>query len=275
MLFALSSVLALAFFAPCAFAQVQTSGSKSPEPKTNDETYQTIYLINPTSNSGMTEVVNDLRNMLPMVKVYGIPLQNAISIRGTVGDIQLAQKIVSDVDRPTPKKVVDNDRPTQKIVGDTDHPAKTYRITYTITEKDGDKSIDTQRYVIVVLSGEKDFLKQGKRVPVFVGTNDARSAAQNPQVQYVGAQVQYLDVGMIIEATGEPFLDGLKLHTKIEQSSPTGEMSGVGPQDPVLHQSVLDGTWTLELGKPLVLGLLDVQESKRQKEIEVVAELVR
>jgi len=71
------------------------------------------------------------------------------------------------------------------------------------------------------------------------------------------------------------YVDGLRLHSKVEQSSVAEEKSGVGPQDPVLHQTVLEGTSILVQGKPLVLGSLDEQGAMRRREIEVVAELVR
>jgi type II secretory pathway component GspD/PulD (secretin) len=262
MLFAL--MLTMVFIASEVSAQVQPAGSRSAEPKPNAEIYQTIYLNNITLTNESNEVFADLRTMLPKAKVSGVPSQNAISIYGTAEDIEIAQKVIADIDRPK-----------HKINSDTDHPKQTYRLTYTITEMDGDKRIGMQSYTIVAVTGEKDVLKQGNRVPVFVGTNDARSGLQNPQVQYVGAQVQYQDVGINIEATTDSTTDGLKLRSKIEQSSIAGEMSGVGPQDPVLHQTVLDGAWILELNKPLVLGSLDVQGSSHRHEIEVASELVR
>jgi hypothetical protein len=52
------------------------------------------------------------------------------------------------------------------------------------------------------------------------------------------------------------------------------EKSGVGPQDPVVRQNVLNGTSTLALGKPLVLGSIEVPGSTRRQEIEVLAEAV-
>jgi hypothetical protein len=85
--------------------------------------------------------------------------------------------------------------------------------------------------------------------------------------------VQYLDVGLSIEATPSGEADGVKLRSKVEQSSLADEKSSVGQQDPVVRQTLLDGTSTLALGKPLVLGSLDIPGSTRHQEIEVIAEL--
>jgi hypothetical protein len=101
-------------------------------------------------------------------------------------------------------------------------------------------------------------------VPIVTGTTEGASAGQN-------SQVQYLDVGLHIEAS----LEGTRLRTKVEQSRVADEKSGLGAQDPIVRQTVLDGTSSLTQGKPLVLGSLDIPESTRREEIEVVAEAVQ
>ena len=111
-------------------------------------------------------------------------------------------------------------------------------------------------------------LKQGSRVPIVTGSFDSGSSKQNTQVQYV-------DVGLNIDASLEGFNDGVRLHTKMEQSSVADEKSSVAVQDPVIRQTVLEETSMLALGKPLVLGALDVPGTTRHMDVEVVAEAVR
>jgi hypothetical protein len=65
------------------------------------------------------------------------------------------------------------------------------------------------------------------------------------------------------------------LRTKVEQTTVADEKSGVGAQDPIVRQTVLDGASTLSLDKPLVLGSLDILGSTRKQEIAVIAELVK
>jgi type II secretory pathway component GspD/PulD (secretin) len=236
--------LTLALFAPSAVTQAQSIESKPAEAKSVPETYQTIYLHDVTQQNEATEVTTDLRNMIPLARIYFVSAQNAISIYGTAENIQLAQKIVADLDRNR----------------------KTYRLTYTITETDGGKRTGTQSFSLIAASGEKMFFKLGNKVPIVTGTYDAASSNAN-------SQVQYLDVGLSIEATPSGEADGLKLRSKVEQSSLADEKSSVGQQDPVVRQTLLDGTSTLALGKPLVLGSLDIPGSTRHQEIEVIAEL--
>ena len=83
--------LAVMLFAPCVGAQTQPADSKPAEAKPAVESYQTLYLTNLTQQSELTELQTDLRNMLPKARVYALPSQNAISMRGSADDIQLAQ----------------------------------------------------------------------------------------------------------------------------------------------------------------------------------------
>ena len=61
----------------------------------------------------------------------------------------------------------------------------------------------------------------------------------------------------------------------MEQLGVAEQTSGVGAQDPVIRQSSLEGTSFLALGKPLVLGSMDIPGSARHLDVEVVMEAVR
>ena len=215
--------------------------------KPSADSYQTFYLTNLTSRNDANDIQTDLRNMLPQAKLFYVPSQGALSIRSTAEDISLAQKIISDLDR------------NKKI----------YRLTYTITEIDNGRGLAPQHYSIIVASGSKTDLKQGSKVPLVTGSySDTSPASQN-------SQVQYQDIGLEIEASLNTYLDGVRLGTKIAESSVAEEKSGIGVQDPIFRQTTFEGTSTLAPGKPFVLGSLDIPGSTRRQEIEVVAEAVR
>jgi hypothetical protein len=207
--------------------------------------YQTLYLTNLTQQNDANELVTDLRNMLPNAKLYYVPSQSAISLRASAEDIALAQKILSDLDK------------TKKI----------YRLTYTMTERDGGKTIGVQHFSIIVASGSRTDFKQGSRVPVAVNSSSSPGGASS--------EITYLDVGQEIEASLDGYLDGVRLRTKVVQSGIVEDKPGIGTQAPVIRQTTLEGTSTLVQGKPLVLGSLDVPGSTRHQEVEVVSELVR
>jgi hypothetical protein len=233
--------LTLALFTQNAHAQ-QPVNSKS-----GAESYQTLYLTNLTSQNDANDIQTALRNMLPQAKLFYVPSQSAVTIRGTSEDISLAQKMVSDLDR------------NKKI----------YRLTYTITETGSGPRVAPQHFSIIVASGSKSDLKQGSKVPLVTGIY----TGTEPASQY--SQVQYQDVGLEIEASLHASLDGVTVHTKLAESSVAEEKSGVGMQDPVFRQTTLEGTSTLALGKPLVIGSLDIPGTTRHQEVEVVSEALR
>jgi hypothetical protein len=241
------SLIALAVFAPVMQAQTEEP-KPAPEKPT---TYETLYLAHGTTQNDLNDIQTDLRNLLPHARIYGMPLQHAISIKANGEDLALAHKVLAELDRP------------QRL----------YRLTYTITDMDGGKSLGTQHYSLVVAAGEKTTLKQGTRVPIVTG------AASSSDNSGSSSQVQYVDVGLHIEASLDSAAEGIQLKTKIEQSSLAEEKSGIGLQDPVIRDTTLDGTAVLVLGKAVALGSLespgDGPGSSRKQEIEVLAELLK
>ncbi|HEY1161257.1 MAG TPA: hypothetical protein VGE83_11530 [Terracidiphilus sp.] len=162
--------------------------------------------------------------------------------------------------------------PTQKVTAaNAEAASTTYRLTYTVTELDGAKHLGTQHFSMTVNPDAKDStLKLGSRVPIATGLFKPDSASPQANVQY-----QYMDVGLNIFAHVREFATGVEVYSKLEQTSVAEEESGVGRSDPVIRQAVLQNTALLTLGKPLMLGSLDVPGNTRHLDIEVVLEVVR
>jgi hypothetical protein len=214
--------------------------------KNNTCVEQTFYLANafPGQPNDMTEIYNALHYTLPQdVKVDPVTSRNAILVIGSPEQLALAQQIIHELDRP------------QKV----------YRLTYTITEMDGGKRLSAQHFSMDVEDGQHVTLKEGSRVPMATGSVG-------------GAQTsfQYLDVGMNFDATLNSIEGGGVLKSKVEQSGVAAESVAIGDShEPVIRQTALEGTSVLTLGKPLVLGSVDVPGSTRHLDVEVVMELVK
>ena len=249
--------MGLALIGPGALGQ--TAGASSPEKegaaskqesagaRVDTRPFETIYLKNVTQTNDANEIVIAVRNMVdPSVRIYLVPNQNAIVIRATPDQMAMAQKVISNLDRPK----------------------STYRLTYTITEIDGAKRVGSQRFAMIATEGQRTVMKQGSKVPIATGSY--KEAGTSTQTQFT-----YLDIGMNFDATLDETANGAKLRTKVEQLSIAEENSGVGPQDPVVRQATLEGTTYLTLGKPQVLGSLDIPGSTRHLDIGVVMEPVR
>jgi type II secretory pathway component GspD/PulD (secretin) len=208
--------------------------------------FQTFYLTNAQVNDA-NEITVAVRNLLPPdVKIYLSPSQNAIIMRATPDELALAQKIISDLDRAK----------------------KTYRLTFTTTETDGSKRVGVQHFAMIVAPGQRTTLKQGSKVPIATGSY---SPTGNTGSQ---TQFTYIDVGMNFDVTLDELANGARLRSKVEQLSMAEQTSGVGLQDPIIRQSVLEGTSFLTLGKPLVLGSIDIPGSTRHLDVDVVMEQV-
>jgi type II secretory pathway component GspD/PulD (secretin) len=190
------------------------------------------------------EILVAVRNIAdPSTKVYLVASQNAIVVATYPVAIAHIEDLVHSLDRPKP----------------------TYRLTFTITDFDGAAKTGTRHFSLVEASGQRVTLKQGNKVPVVTGKYDAGTSSAE-------TQNTYLDVGMNFDVTVNPYADGLMMKSKIEQSSVAKEISLIGPHDPIVHQTVIEGVSTLAFGKPSVLGALDVPDSTKRMEISVVAE---
>ena len=75
----------------------------------DDLAVQTFYLSNVSQQNDTTEIVATIRNILPVenTKIYSVPSQNAIVVRGTADQLTLVQKLLNDLDRTKAEVVVD------------------------------------------------------------------------------------------------------------------------------------------------------------------------
>ncbi|HEU5350073.1 MAG TPA: hypothetical protein VFU55_00635 [Terracidiphilus sp.] len=208
------------------------------------ETYAVIPLHHIISDRDGNEVMTALRNVLNRARVYYVSTQHAVAILGTEADMEAARRMLAELDKP--------------------HQG--YRLTYTITMKDGERTVDTRRYELALDASGHAAIKQGSRVPIVTGTTDAQSAAKS--------LVQYLDVGLMISVD----LDGARLRSKVEESKLSANKSTVGAGDPEVEQTTLSGDTPLAVGKTLTVGSLDLPGTAttgtRREVVQVTAEMV-
>ncbi len=225
------------------------AGQEKARVESSVQTEHTFYLNNSESAQDQTEIVNALRNgMDGSTRVFAVYSQEAIVVVANAQQMELAQKLVQELDRPR----------------------KMYRLTYTLTELDGGKRIGSQHFAVVVAGGQRTQMKQGNRVPLVTGTAPVTNGTAS-----TSTQITYIDVGLNVDATVDPLENGVALKTKVEVSGVAGEMTSALAQDPVLRQTQLEGTAVLTLGKAVELGSLDMLGSTRHTQVEVVAELVK
>lgn len=230
---------------------MSTISSRAQEPKAavshEAESTQTFYLSNVSDRSEGNEIVTAIRNIVsPSSKIYFVPSRNVIVVRSTPDQMALTQKLIADLDRHN----------------------KTYRLTYTLTEIDNGKRIGTQHYSLTVVAGQRTTLKQGSRVPIATGAYTLSTSTTQTQITYV-------DVGMNFDVTLDEFANGVRLRSRVEQSSIAEQTSSVTLTDPVIRQTTLEGTAFLTPGEPMILGSLDIPGSTRHMDVAVEMEAVK
>lgn len=211
----------------------------------NAKVYHTIYLKGIVNQDNATDILVDLRNMVPSARYFYVQSRNAISIMGTEHDYEIAKQVVTDM--------------TQGH--------RVFRLTYILTNLGNGKAAGHRTFAFVVASGERVSLKKGGRVPVVTGY-DGKDAS------HANKQVQYLDVGLNLNASLNGPADDLVLETKVVQSALAPNKSENSSIDPVIHQTMLNSTTILPVGKPVVLGSLDIPGTTKHEQIEVTAEPV-
>ncbi len=217
-----------------------------------DRTLDPLRVYHLQAGSGANygnEILTGLRLLVdPSCKLYLSPEQNIILMRCPQEVLETADKIVRELDRKKPD----------------------YRLTYTIVESDAGKRVGVQHFALTMIPGVRTTLKDGSKVPVATGSYSAGAAQAGVQTQFT-----YLDVGLNFDATVDEGADGLRLSSKVEQSGSTEDRTIAGVNEPIVRQAVLVGSATLEVGKPLMLGTLDVAGSTRHLDIEVLLELIK
>jgi general secretion pathway protein D len=68
---------------------------------------KTFYLRNVSNATELQEAANTLRGILDVTRIQLIPKQNAMILRGSADQMVLAQKLLTDIDKPKPEVVID------------------------------------------------------------------------------------------------------------------------------------------------------------------------
>jgi general secretion pathway protein D len=76
----------------------------------DEQAVQTFYLSNAWQQTDLTDVVQAIRNVLggnPSFKVYQVPSQNAVVVRGSPDELLMSQLLIDDLDKARAEVVVD------------------------------------------------------------------------------------------------------------------------------------------------------------------------
>ena len=266
-----------------------------------DSVMKTFYLRNVSSSTELQEAANLLKSILDVTRVQMIPKSNALIIRGTTDQLILAQKLLTDIDKPKPEVVIDiavlqvsRDRmrnlgispPTSAnivMVPGTSGSSAGSGGAFTLNSlgalnatnfqvsipgasisylmSDSDTKL-IQNPEIRALDNEKATLKIGDRVPVATGSFGAAAGGGGVSA-LVNTQFQYLDVGVNIDITPHIHSDQeVTLKMTLEVSSVSGTQNIGGISQPVIGQRRIEHETRLQDGEVnLVGGILEDTET--------------
>src|SRR5579864_3319374 len=266
-----------------------------------DSVMKTFYLKNVSSPAELQEAATTLKSILDVTHIQMIPNQNALIVRATTDQMVLAQKLLTDIDKPKPEVVIDiavlqvsRDRirtlgvnpptsasivmvPTTGGTGGGSGGSFTLNSLGALNATNFQVSIpgasmsylmsdsDTkliQNPEIRALDNEKATLKIGDRVPVATGSFGG-AAGGGGFSALVNTQFQYLDVGVNIDITPHIHSDHeVTLKMTLEVSSVSGTQNIGGISQPIIGQRRIEHESRLQDGEVnLVGGILEDTET--------------
>ncbi|WP_158615279.1 cohesin domain-containing protein [Acidipila sp. EB88] len=86
------------------FVAQNTRGKRT---ELDEQAVQTFYLTNIAQQNDLNDIQTALRNVFTVAKLYSVPSQNAIIMRGTPDELLLAGKLINDLDKARAEVVVD------------------------------------------------------------------------------------------------------------------------------------------------------------------------
>jgi hypothetical protein len=132
-----------------------------------------------------------------------------------------------------------------------------YRLDYLMYELEDGKRTNERTFTINAATNRRATgIRVGTRVPIPAGDKG----------------VNYIDVGLLLNATLDETPDGLMLQTRADLNSvvPAGDTSARA-NEPLLRQLVAEAWNPLTLGKPILVSVIDDVNSKKRFQIEVTA----
>jgi general secretion pathway protein D len=260
-----------------------------------DNVMTTFYVRNASSPAELQEVVGTLKGILDINRIQVNPTHNTITLRGTPDQMVLAQKLITDLDKPKSEVVIDiavlevsRDRirtlgttvPTSTSVAlqaATAGGAGTVALgslnggnfnvavpggSFTFLMSDSNTKV-LQNPSIRVLDQGKATLKIGDRVPIATGSFSSAGGVSGGGISpLVNTQFQYLDVGVNIDITPHIHSDHeVTLKMVLEVSTVTGSINIGGINQPKIGQRHIEHETRLKDGEINLLGGI-LQESE-------------
>lgn len=136
----------------------------------------------------------------------------------------------------------------------TERAPAAYRLDFSLHELEDGKKVNTRQYSMNLIEGVQwQDIKIGTRVPV----------------QVKQGEMQYIDVGTNISAQLQEIKSALSLSVRADLSNFAMPEQETKTSMPLLRQLRISGSTIVVPGKPIIIGVVDDPNSKRQFQLEV------
>jgi general secretion pathway protein D len=249
-----------------------------------DSVMSTFYIHNAGTPAELQEIVGTLKGILEISKIQVNPVHNSITLRGTPDQMILAQKLISDLDKPKAEVVIDiavlevsSDR--LRTLGTTVPTSTSIALQQAAAAGTGNIQLGSRNgshFVLAlpnsasfsflmsdsktkvlqnpelrVLDQGKASLKIGDRIPIATGS----LTGANTGNLVTNTQFQYLDVGVNIDITPHVLSDHeVSLKMILEVSTPKDGPSINGFTEPTVGQRHVEQELRLTDGEINLIG---------------------
>jgi len=143
---------------------------------------------------------------------------------------------------------------TSKPAENAERALTAYRLDFSLHELEDGKKVNTRQYSVNLIEGVQwQDIKIGTRVPV----------------EMKQGEMQYIDVGTTILAQLQEVKSALELSVRADLSNFALPDQANKTSMPLLRQLRINGSTIVVPGKPIVVGVVDDPNSKRQFQLEV------
>ncbi|MDR3734991.1 MAG: hypothetical protein P4L10_05560 [Acidobacteriaceae bacterium] len=274
---------------------IVTADNGSKRKELQQSVMKTFYLRNAATPSDLQQAAGTLKGILDINHIQVTPELRSLTLRGTPDQMVLAQKLLTDIDKPKSEVLVEVivmevSRGKLRTLGAVLPTSVSASIAPGGSSSSGSSSLNLnsfsgltandisvsvsgasftalatdsstkviQRPEIRVMDSEKATLKIGDRIPIATGS------FQSGLTQGVNTQFQYIDVGVNVDLT--PYVhsaNDVTLKLSLEVSSVTGEQTVDGVTEPTIGQRHIDHEVRLADGEVnLIGGILEDTETK-------------
>ena len=207
--------------------------------------YRIFHLTSMTKQEDANEVLAAVRRVIDSDSVTLMGIQNDLLVIGSPEQLSAAADVITSFDKPRPL----------------------YHLTFTVTETDGAKR-SIRHYALYATGGQPTTLKAMRWLPMA----PPPSVPNEKGDKLIQPKAEPIEVGMNFDILLDEYANGVRLQSKITDTSLPADTPPAGTTNPIIEENELTNVSLLQWGKPITLGVIDPPNTTTHIEIQVQAD---